>query len=50
MLEVSQYPTSKYRTDPDIHLTRGLITRTYREIKKLNSQKLNDAMKKWVMN
>jgi hypothetical protein len=27
---------------------KGLITRIYREIKKLNSPKINDLMKKWV--
>jgi hypothetical protein len=27
---------------------KGLITRIYRELKKLNSQKFNDPMKKWA--
>jgi hypothetical protein len=27
---------------------KGLITRVYRELKKLNSQKVNDPMKKWA--
>jgi hypothetical protein len=27
---------------------KGLITRIYRELKKLNSQKINDPMKKWT--
>jgi hypothetical protein len=27
---------------------KGLITRIYRELKKLNSQKINDRMKKWA--
>jgi C4-type Zn-finger protein len=27
---------------------KGLITRIYRELKKLNSQKNNDPMKKWA--
>jgi hypothetical protein len=27
---------------------KGLITRIYRELKTLNSQKINDAMKKWT--
>jgi hypothetical protein len=27
---------------------KGLITRIYRELKKLNLQKFNDPMKKWA--
>jgi hypothetical protein len=27
---------------------KGLITRIYRELKKLNSPKINEAIKKWV--
>jgi hypothetical protein len=27
---------------------KGLITRVYRELKKINSQKTNDPMKKWT--
>jgi hypothetical protein len=27
---------------------KGLITRIYRELKKLNTQRLNDPMKKWA--
>jgi hypothetical protein len=27
---------------------KGLITRTYRELKKLNSSKINEPLKKWV--
>jgi hypothetical protein len=27
---------------------KGLITRTYRELKKLNSPKINEPMKKWA--
>jgi hypothetical protein len=31
-----------------IHQTKGLITRTYRELKKLNSPKINEPIKKWA--
>jgi hypothetical protein len=27
---------------------KGLVTRIYRELKKLNSQKINDPIKKWA--
>jgi hypothetical protein len=27
---------------------KGLLIRTYRELKKLNSPKTNDSMKKWI--
>jgi hypothetical protein len=27
---------------------KGLITRVYRELKKLNSQRINNPMKKWA--
>jgi hypothetical protein len=27
---------------------KGLITRTYRELKKLNSHKINEPIKKWA--
>jgi hypothetical protein len=33
---------------PALHLKNGLITRMYRELKKLNYQKINDPMKKWT--
>jgi hypothetical protein len=29
---------------------KGLITRIYRELKKLNSPQINEAIKKWQMN
>jgi hypothetical protein len=46
---VSQPPTEwekifKSYTSPD----KGLITRIYRELKKLNSPKINEPMKKWA--
>jgi hypothetical protein len=33
---------------PTFLLTKGIITRICRELKKLNSQKINDTMKKWT--
>jgi hypothetical protein len=33
-----------------IFATKVLITRIYMELKKLNSPKINDPMKKWAMN
>jgi hypothetical protein len=33
---------ASYRSD------KGLITRTYRELKKLNSPKINEPIKKWA--
>jgi hypothetical protein len=33
---------------PAIHLTRDKITRIYRELKILNSQKISDPLKKWA--
>jgi hypothetical protein len=29
---------------------KGLITRIYRELKKLNSARINDTIKKWQLN
>jgi hypothetical protein len=40
-------PQNGKKSLPAIHLT-GLITRIYREFKKLNSQKISDQMKKWT--
>jgi hypothetical protein len=31
-----------------LYMRQGLITRIYRELKKLNSQKINDSIKKWA--
>jgi hypothetical protein len=31
-------------------LDKGLITRIYRELKKLNSPKINESIKKWTLN
>jgi hypothetical protein len=32
-----------------VHLTSGLVTRIYRELKKLNFQRINDPKKKWAI-
>jgi hypothetical protein len=31
-----------------LYIDKQLITRIYRELKKINSQKINDPMKKWA--
>jgi hypothetical protein len=31
-----------------LYIGQGLITRTYRELKKLNSPKINEPIKKWA--
>jgi hypothetical protein len=41
-------PKEKEKIFPSYTSDKGLITRIYREIKKLNFQDFNDPMKKWA--
>jgi hypothetical protein len=41
-------PTEWERIFASYTLDKGHIIRIYRELKKLNSQKINDPMKKWT--
>jgi ribosomal protein S17E len=39
---------SKLKSLPSYTSNNGLITRLYKELKKLNSSRINDSMKKWA--
>jgi hypothetical protein len=39
---------SKLKRSPTRWETKGLVTRIYRELKKLNSPKINEPIKKWA--
>jgi hypothetical protein len=41
-------PTEWKKISASCTFDKGLITRIYRELKKLNSPKINDPMKKWA--
>jgi hypothetical protein len=41
-------PTEWEKIFASYTLDKGLITRIYRELKKLNSPKINEPIKKWV--
>jgi hypothetical protein len=41
-------PTEREKIFASYTSDKGLITRIYRELKKLNSLKINDPMKKWA--
>jgi hypothetical protein len=46
--KLKRLPTEWEKIFASYTLGKGLITRIYRELKKLNSPKINDPMKKWT--
>jgi hypothetical protein len=44
-LDLRDCPQNGRKYLPDIHL---IISRIYRELKKLNPQRINNPMKKWI--
>jgi hypothetical protein len=46
--ELKRLPTEWEKIFASYTSDKGLITRIYRELKKLNAPKLNDPMKKWA--
>jgi hypothetical protein len=46
--KLKKLPTEGERSFASYTSDKGLITRIYRELKKLNSPKFNDSMKKWA--
>jgi hypothetical protein len=46
--KLNRLPTEWEKIFSNYPSYKGLITRIYRELKKLNFQKLNDTMKKWA--
>jgi hypothetical protein len=45
---LNRHPQNGKKIFASYTFDKGIITRIYREIKKLNSQKFNDPMKKWA--
>jgi hypothetical protein len=43
-------PTGWEKISASYTSDKGLITRMYRELKKLNSPTMNEPIKKWVLN
>jgi hypothetical protein len=46
--ELKRLPTEWEKIFVSYTSGKGLITRIYKELKKLNSPKINDSMKKWA--
>jgi hypothetical protein len=46
--KLKRLPTKWEKTFASYTSDKGLITRTFRELQKLNSQIINDLMKKWT--
>jgi hypothetical protein len=46
--KLKRLPTEWEKTFASYTSDKGMITRIYREIKKLNSPKINDPIKKWA--
>jgi hypothetical protein len=46
--KLKRLPTQREKIFASHTIDKGLITRIYRELKKLNSLKINDPMKKWA--
>jgi hypothetical protein len=51
MVSKLKWPLTEWEKIFDSYISdKGLITRIYREEKKLNSSQINDSVKKWQLN